>query len=95
MKTFKEIVEKTLEYPVKTLAVVEAGDETVLSAIKRAYDTQLAKAILFGRKEEIIKKAKACEFPLNKVTIRDTKDEISSAREASTCVREGKADILM
>ncbi|MCK4814525.1 bifunctional enoyl-CoA hydratase/phosphate acetyltransferase [bacterium] len=95
MNTFKEVCDATKDYPVKVLAVVEAADVTVLSALKMSHDANLAKAILFGRKSEIEKVAEQCSFSLGGVSIRETRDEIDSAREAALCVREGKADILM
>jgi phosphate butyryltransferase len=95
MKTFEEVIEKTQGYPVKTVAVVEAADETVLTAVKMAYSANLAKAILFGKKSEIEKVADKCGFPLETVSIRETPDDLSSAREACLCVRKGEADILM
>ncbi len=95
MNTFKEVCDATKDYPVKVLAVVEAADVTVLSALKMSHDANLAKAVLFGRKSEIEKAAEQCSFSLDGVSIRETRDEIDSAHEAALCVREGKADILM
>jgi len=95
MNTFKEVRDATKDYPVKVLAVVEATDVTVLSALKMSHDVNLAKAVLFGRKSEIEKAARQCSFSLDGVSIRETRDEIDSAHEAALCVREGKADILM
>lgn len=95
MKTFEEVITTTKKYPIKTLAVVEAADETVLSAVKKAYETGLARAILFGPKDEIVKTAKKCSFSLDGVVVKDMKDEISSAEAASLCVKNGEADILM
>ena len=95
MNTFKEVCDATKDYPVKVLAVVEAADVTVLSALKMSHDANLAKAILFGRKSEIEKVAEQCSFSLGGASIRETRDEIDSAREAALCVQRGKADILM
>ena len=95
MKSFREIIEKTKEYPVKTVAVVEAADPTVLSAIKMAYEAKLAKAILYGKKKEIEQAAKQCNFSLKDVSVKETADEISSAKEASLSVHNKEADILM
>lgn len=95
MKTFAEIIEKTRTYPVKTVAVVEAADETVLLALKMAYEANLAKAILFGRRLEIEKAAKKCGFSLEGVPVMETPDDLSSARQACLCVRNCQADILM
>jgi phosphate butyryltransferase len=95
MRTFEEVIEKTRTYPVKTVAVVEAADETVLTAAKMAYGANLAKVILFGKKPEIEKVAKKCDFSLEAVSIREAPDDISSARQACLCVRKGEADILM
>lgn len=95
MNTFKEVCDATKNYPVKVLAVVEAADVTVLSALKMSHDANLAKAILFGRRSEIERAAEQCSFSLGGVSIRETRDEIDSAREAALCVRKGKADILM
>lgn len=95
MNTFKEVCDATKDYPIKVLAVVEAADVTVLSALKMAYDVNLAKAILFGRKSEIEKAAEQCSFSLGEVSIRETRDEIDSAHEGALCVQRGKADILM
>ena len=95
MRAFTEVIKKTKEYPVKTVAVVEAADVTVLGALKMAKDADVAKAVLFGRKDEIEKTAKACGFSLEGVTIRDTPEDIVSAKEACLSVRNGEADILM
>lgn len=95
MKTFAEIIEKTRNYSVKTVAVVEAADESVLLALKSAYDANLAKAILFGRRREIEKAAKNCGFSLEGVTVMEAADDLSSARQACLCVRNCQADILM
>ncbi len=95
MKTFEEIIAKTKEYPVKTVAVVEAADETVLMAAKMAYNANLAKTILFGRRPEIEKAAKNCGFALEADSIKETPDDLSSARQACLSVRKGEADILM
>jgi phosphate butyryltransferase len=95
MKTFEEVIEKTRAYPVKTIAVVEAQDITVLSAVQMAQQANLAKAILFGRKPEIEKVAKKCGLLLENVTIREAADDLESARQACLAVRKGEADILM
>jgi phosphate butyryltransferase len=95
MKTFQEIIKNTQGYPVKTVAIVEAADETVLGAAKMAQDADLAKVILFGRKTEIEKAAKKCGFSLEGASIREAPDDLASARQACLCVRSGEADILM
>ena len=95
MRSFKEVVAVTKQYPIKTLAVVEAADVTVLSALRMACRTGLAKAILFGRERQIEAAAKCANFSLKMATIHRTRDDIESAHEAALCVRDGKADILM
>jgi len=95
MKTFAGIIEKTRTYPVKTVAVVEAADESVLLAVKMAYEANLAKAILFGRRLEIENAAKQCGFSLDGVPVMEASDDLTSAKQACLCVRNGSADILM
>jgi len=95
LETFKEVIEKTHEYPVKTLAVVQAHEKTVLLAVKKAYEENIAKAILFGRKTEIEKILKSINFLSDELTIIDTADDVSSAKAACSFVRDKKADILM
>jgi len=95
MKTFEEVVKKTRDYPLKSVAVVEAADVTVLSALKMARDADLAKALLFGRKAQIEKAAKECDFPFDEALVRETPDELASAKEACLSVRAGEADIIM
>jgi phosphate butyryltransferase len=95
MKTFEEVIKKTRDYPIKTVAVVEAHDETVLSAVKMAYNANLAKAILFGRKSEIETIVRKSNLSLEAISIRETPDDLTSARQACLCVRNGEADILM
>jgi phosphate butyryltransferase len=95
MRNFEEVALKTKNYPVKTVAVVEAQDPTVLTALKMAKESELAKAILFGRRREIENAAKESGFPLSDVTIRETANDLISAREACLSVRKGEADILM
>ena len=95
MKTFEEIIKNAQGYPVKTVAIVEAADETVLAAAKMAKDANIAKVILFGRKPEIEQAAKKCAFALESASIREAPDDLASARLACLCVRNGEADILM
>ncbi|MDD5070059.1 MAG: bifunctional enoyl-CoA hydratase/phosphate acetyltransferase [Candidatus Omnitrophica bacterium] len=95
MRTFKEVIKKIGDYPVKTVAVVVADDENVLLAVKKAYEANIAKAVLFGRKTEIEKILKTINFLSSELTIVDTADDYSSARAACVSVRDKKADILM
>ncbi|MFC1590013.1 bifunctional enoyl-CoA hydratase/phosphate acetyltransferase [Candidatus Omnitrophota bacterium] len=95
MRSFKEVIEKTGEFPIKTVAVVEAADESVLRALDKAKKENVAKAALFGRESEIKAAAKKSGVSLGDMTIHDTPDEIVSAKSAALLVREGKADIIM
>lgn len=85
----------TNNYP-KSIAVAEAEDKAVLSAIKSATNENIIIPILIGDKSKIKEIAHALKFDLTNVDIiHNDKGPIYSAEIAVEQIRIGNADILM
>lgn len=79
----------------KKIAVAAAQDAEVISAIKGAYESGLATAILVGDGDGIRQAAQAVDFDLNQVEIVDEPNQVQAARKAVELVRSGKAQMVM
>ena len=95
MKNFEQLLNLIKDKPVRTVAVAAADDESVVEAVRLARQDNIAKAILVGRKEGILKKAAKLNLALGKADVIDEPDDIQAAAKAVKLVSEGKADILM
>jgi len=89
------MLEKIKEYPKKKLSVAVAQDPSVLEAIQRAYEEEIADSILEGDKSEILRIAEEIESDISYMEIIDEPDIIKAARGAVELVSSGKADIVM
>ncbi len=79
----------------RTLAVAQANDEAVLSAVAQARRAGMVNAILTGSVEAIRAQLAALGENEADYTLIDAPDDETAAREAVRLVREGKADALM
>jgi phosphate butyryltransferase len=95
MKNFGQIMDQVIKAEVKTVSVAVAQDRSVLEAVKKSIEIQMAKAILVGDKKEIIQIANDLAFSLEDTWIIDEPDKNLAARRAVELVSKGKADALM
>ena len=90
-----QVLEKLKESEKKTIAVVAAEEQNILSAVKKAIDKNLIKAVLIGDKEKIQQIAKNIDFNISGLEIIDEKEPKQSAHLAVKLIREDKADVLV
>jgi phosphate butyryltransferase len=93
--TLAEIVEKTRDHPVRTVAVVVAEQEAVLESVRDAIAAEIARPILFGSAAAIEEQAAKVGLDLEQAEVRDMPDDLIAAEQAVLAVRAGEADILM
>jgi len=95
MKTLRQIVEAVKEYPIKRVAVAAADDPTVVEAVKRAADGDVARAVLVGDEKTIRKLAEQADLELEKDEVVDEPVPEIAALRAAELVSSRKADVLM
>jgi len=95
MKRFEEVLEAVRDYPVRTVAVAVAHDETVIQAVKDAAEGGIAEAILVGDRDEIMRLAEKVGLEVNDKDVIHERDDVRAAHRAVTMVKEGQADIVM
>ena len=91
----EQVLEKLKKSEKKTIAVVAAEEQNILTAVKKAIDKNLINAVLIGNKEEIHKIAKDINFNMSGLEIIDEKEPKQSAHLAVKLIREGKANVLV
>jgi phosphate butyryltransferase len=91
----EQVLEKLKKSEKKTIAVVAAEEQNILSAVKKAIDKNLIKAVLIGDKEKIQQIAKDIDFNISGLEIIDEKEPRQSAHIAVKLIREDKADVLV
>ena len=95
MKRFEEVLEAVHGYPVRTVAVAVAQDQTVIQAVKDAADLHIARPVLVGDRPEIEGLASKAGLELAEGDVVHEPDEVRAANRAVGLVLEGRADILM
>lgn len=95
IRGFKDVLELAKKKGPKTVSVAVAQDKEVLSAVKEANDLGVAKAILVGDKDEIIRIAKQIDMDIDKFEIIDEKDLAEASRKAVEQVTLGNAHMVM
>ena len=91
----EQVLETLKKLEKKTIAVVVAEEQNILSAVKKAVDENLVNAILVGNKEKIIEVSNSINFNLSEVEIIDEKEPKKSAAIAVRLINEGKANVLV
>lgn len=95
-KSFEELIEKVKGYPsMKRMAVAAAGEEHTLEAALHARKEGIARPVLVGDKEEILRILKKLGEEVPEDDIYPASDNQKAAEFAVSLVREGKADFLM
>lgn len=95
ISTFGDIIEFARLRGPKTIAVAVAQDSEVLAAVKDAGEMGIAKAILVGDGDEILKVAGEIKIDVSGFEIIDEKDKARAAAKAVELVSSGKADMVM
>lgn len=95
ISTFGDIIEFARRRGPKTIAVAVAQDSEVLAAVKDAGEMGIAKAILVGDGDEILKVAGEIKIDVSGFEIIDEKDKARAAAKAVELVSSGKADMVM
>ncbi|MDN5293565.1 MAG: phosphate butyryltransferase [Eubacteriales bacterium] len=95
MRSFQELMARAVGTREKVLAVVAAHDDDVLLSIKEAYAQGLARAVLLGDREKIVRLAAEINMDFSPHRIIHRPDPEEASRLAVSLVREGEADILM
>ena len=95
MKNFDQLLNLIKDKPVRTIAIGAADDHSVVEAAYLAQKENIARTILIGRKDGIIKKAQKINFQLDDQDVIDEPDNIQAAAKAVALTAAGKADIVM
>ena len=78
-----------------TVAIAAATDVNVLQSVINAHKMGFVNAILCGDQDEIKSVSEKNNLDISNFKIIHCSDELESARTAVSCVRSGRADILM
>jgi phosphate butyryltransferase len=95
LTSFEEMMRAVATEPPRRIAVAAANGATVICALKRAVDENLAVPVFLGNREGILANAAECGLSLTDDQALDFPDDLEAATEAVRLVREGKCDILM
>jgi len=95
MKRLSEILDAVREYPVKRVAVAAAEDATVVDAVKRAADGEVAEATLVGDEKRIRELGERAGLKLGKDEVVHEPIPEKAALRAAELVSSGRADVLM
>jgi len=95
LRTFEELVQAVTAEPPRRVAVAAANDATVVGALKRASDEDVATPVFVGDRKNIKALASELGWALTDDQVIDECDDLAAAREAVRLVREGRCDVLM
>ena len=95
IRSFDGICAAVAAEPVRTVAVANAGERSILQALQAAEREDVARPILIGNAARIRELAAELSSALSDAAVVDAADEITAARHAVELVRAGRADMLM
>ncbi len=96
IKNFEQIIHQVKAFPeMKRMVIAAAGEEHTLQAALHARAEGIARPILVGDKEEILRILKELGQDVPEEDIYDEKDVAEAARKAVELIREKKGDFLM
>jgi len=93
--TFSQVLEKTRQESVRTVAVAVAEQESVLESVRDAMAANIVKPLLFGCADKIREKGSQLGLDWSQAQVIDQPDDLSAAAAAVKAVRDGEAHILM
>lgn len=91
----EEMIARIRDHGPKRIAVAAAEDSHVLEAVAEAAREGIARPVLCGDPEKIVKIAGECRIDLSPFEIIEAENSGKAASAAISLVREGRADILM
>jgi len=95
LNNLKELLEITQSLPNKVIAVTAADDYNILKVVKEVENIGLAKCLLVGNKEQILRINENLKIiDVNKKII-ESNSYIDSAKKAVFLVKNGTADLIM
>lgn len=92
---YDEMVQQARKYAPVRVAVAGGEEDTVLQAVKEVEQAGLAEAILYGKRDVILKMAEEVGYKPSKSNIINVEDGAGAAIEAVKAVSRGEADIVM
>jgi len=95
INTLAQLREAVKQQQDSVLAVANAQDNEVLSAVNQAYEAGFASAILVGDQEKIITLCQEENIDYSRYQIIDEKDPATACLKAVELVSSGKADVLV
>lgn len=95
IKNFEQVFEKIKSHPKKQISVAAAQDPTVLEAVVKAKELDIADYILVGDKKRIVEIAENIGLKLEEDKIYNEPNNLNSIRKAVKLVSDNRADILM
>ncbi|NLM05664.1 MAG: phosphate butyryltransferase [Tissierellia bacterium] len=94
-KNFKDLMSMAKAKEVQKLAVANAQDHEVLTAVRNAVAEGIVEPILVGDEEKIREIAKEIDFDLSKVKVINELDGVKACEIAVKKVSSGEASVLM
>ena len=92
---FESILLSMKPKKMRTVAIAAATDVNVLQSVINAHKMGFVNAILCGDQDEIKSVSEKNNLDIADFEIIHCSDDLESARTAASCVRSGRADILM
>jgi len=95
MKDFDALLRLVRKHPVRKVAVAVGQDPSVIEAVDRAREQDIAEAVLVGDEREIGEAADAAGVSLDGCRVVHESGALDAAATATKMVSSGEADILM
>ncbi|MFZ5898617.1 MAG: bifunctional enoyl-CoA hydratase/phosphate acetyltransferase [Bacillota bacterium] len=94
-ENFRQIINRVKGMPKRRVCVAAAADDSVLAAVKKARQEQIADFLLVGHQDHIWRLALEVGLNLNGIDFIHEPDPIEATRIAVEKVATGEADVLM
>lgn len=95
IQSFAAMAEKVREMGRQRIVVAAAHDEDVLLAIHEAARMEVARPLLIGQKDRILKIAREKDLDLESYALIDEADDAKACQLAVRIIREGGGDAIM
>ncbi len=95
LRSFDELLEVVKQQSKKRIAIVCAGDDVALEAVRQVEAMGISECILIDVKEKIMRNAEKIGYEVNENNIVEVKNDVEAAATAVELVRTGQADLPM
>jgi len=95
LTNFDDVLKAVEAEEPRRVAVAAANDATIIEALKRAQDADIAIPLFFGDASAIHRMAADLEWEIPEGAVADAPEPLLAAAEAVRAVRDGRADVLM